>query len=863
MTQSDYNPGTVEAQVQAQWQRTGAFRVSEDEAAEKFYCLSMLPYPSGKLHMGHVRNYTIGDVIARHQRMRGRNVLQPMGWDAFGLPAENAAIKHSVPPAQWTVQNIDYMRGQLRRLGFAYDWSRELATCRPEYYRWEQLMFTRLLRKGLVYRAESEVNWDPVDQTVLANEQVVDGKGWRSGARVERRRIPQWFIRITAYAEELLAGLDRLSGWPEAVKTMQRNWLGRSEGLELRFEVPGHEPLTVFTTRPDTLYGVTYMAVAPEHPLALAAADNNADIDAFVRACRRIQASEAALETAEKRGMALGITARHPLTGEPLPIWVANFVLMGYGTGAVMAVPGHDQRDWEFAHRYELPVRQVIEPADGTAHDLSQGAFTEPGRLVNSGQFDGLDSARAFERLAEHFEAEGTGERKVNWRLRDWGVSRQRYWGCPIPVIHCERCGAVPVAEDELPVELPEDVEFEGVGSPLKSDPEWRRTRCPQCGGGAERETDTFDTFVESSWYYARYCSPEAGDIVDARADYWLPVDQYIGGIEHSVMHLLYFRFWHKLLRDEGYVSSDEPATNLLCQGMVLAESYYRDSDEHGREWIPPAEVSVERDDRGRVKRATWDRDGGEVVAAGWTTMSKSKNNGVDPQALIDTYGADTVRLFAMFAAPPDQALEWSEAGVEGAHRFLKRLWRSVHAHAAGAAPGKLRPETLESGQQELRRKLHETLAKVDDDMGRRHTFNTAIAAVMELVNAANRFEGENQRDRAVLQELWEAVVLMLAPIVPHLAQVLWEVLGHQQPVHECAWPGVDQLALQQRQVEIVVQVNGKLRGRIQAPPDASREQLERAAMAEPRVARWLQGQQVRKVVVVPERLVNIVVASQ
>ncbi len=859
--ENNYKPDIIEPAVRDMWDESRCFEVEPDQEREKFYCLSMLPYPSGRLHMGHVRNYTIGDVISRFQRLQGKNVLQPMGWDAFGLPAENAAIKHGVPPAEWTYENIGYMRKQLQRLGFGYDWRREVTTCRPEYYRWEQLMFTRLFEQGLVYRKSSVVNWDPVDQTVLANEQVVDGRGWRSGAPVERREIPQWFLKITRYADELLDWLDRLPGWPDAVKTMQRNWIGRSQGVEIRFDVPGHEPVTVFTTRPDTLMGATYMAVAPEHPLAEAAAAGDPEVAEFVAECRRVQSSEAVLETLEKKGMDLGIAARHPVSGADVPVYVANFVLAGYGTGAVMSVPAHDQRDWEFATRYGLPIVQVIEPLDGSEVDLNEGAYLDYGRLINSGDYDGLTSAEAFDRLAERFEQDGHGGRKINYRLRDWGVSRQRYWGCPIPIIHCADCGPVPVPESELPVVLPEEVQFMGVQSPLKADPEWRRTTCPRCNGKAERETDTFDTFVESSWYYARYCSPGAEAIVDQQADFWLPVDQYIGGIEHAVMHLLYFRFWHKLMRDDGLVSCDEPATNLLCQGMVLADSFYRDTADAGRVWIPPGEVSVSRDDKGEVVSAIWEKDGEPVVHAGRTTMSKSKNNGVDPQTLVDRYGADTVRLFTMFAAPPEQALEWSDEGVEGAHRFLKRVWKAVHRHvSAGVVSVPDAPGELDGPQAGLRRRLHQAIAKVSDDMGRRYTFNTAIAAIMELMNSVARFEDESAPGRAVRQEVLEAVVLMLSPICPHVSQVMWQALGRPGLVLDARWPAVDESALVQDEVELVVQVQGKLRGRIRVAADAGQDVIQAAALAEPNVQRFVADHPIRKVVVVPGRLVNIVV---
>ena len=858
-----YFPDRIEQEAQAEWEREGIFRAVEDDAREKFYCLSMFPYPSGKLHMGHVRNYTIGDVIARFQRMQGKNVLQPMGWDAFGLPAENAALAHGVPPAEWTYRNIETMKGQLRRLGFGYDWSREIATCRPDYYRWEQWLFTRLMKKGLAYRKMATVNWDPVDQTVLANEQVIDGRGWRSGARVERREIPQWFLKITAYADELLEKLDELEGWPEAVRTMQRNWIGRSEGLELVFDIQGREEqLTVFTTRPDTLMGVTYVAVAAEHPLARAAAESDPALAAFLEECRAGGTAEAELETMEKKGMPTGFHALHPVTGEPVPVWVANFVLMSYGTGAVMAVPAHDQRDWEFARKYGLPIRQVICPADGSAVDLEQGAFTEKGILCHSGEFDGLDFEGAFRVIAEWVEARGKGRRTVNYRLRDWGVSRQRYWGCPIPVINCPKCGSVPVPEDQLPVVLPEDVKLEGPGSPLKKMPEWYRTTCPECGGPAERETDTFDTFMESSWYYARYCCPDNDRaMLDTRADYWLPVDQYVGGIEHAILHLLYARFYHKLLRDEGLVKTDEPFTRLLTQGMVVAETFYREDADGRRTWYNPAEVEVERDDKGRVVAARLKADGEAVEIGPVEKMSKSKNNGVDPETLIERYGADTVRLFIMFAAPPDQSLEWSDAGVEGAHRFLRRLWKQVMDHLEAGEVPPLDPGALDEEARALRRRTHETIAKVSDDMGRRLTFNTAIAAVMELLNAVGRFSPSDPQDRAVVREALEAVVLLLSPIVPHITHHLWRRLGHAEAVIDVPWPEPDPDALVREEIELVVQVNGKVRSRIRVPADADREAIEQAALADERVRRFVGDGEVRKVIVVPGRLVNVVAA--
>mgnify|MGYP006427324673 CR=1 FL=1 len=819
--ESVYDPHAVERAAHGEWAEQDSFRVTEDPDRSKFYCLSMFPYPSGRLHVGHVRNYTIGDVISRFMRMRGYNVLQPMGWDAFGLPAENAAMQNNVPPGRWTRENIAYMRGQLKRLGFAYDWSREIATCDPSYYRWEQWLFTRLLEKGLVYRKSAVVNWDPVDQTVLANEQVIDGKGWRSGATVERREIPQWFLRITAYAEELLASLDDLPGWPDAVRTMQRNWIGKSYGVQMRFEVdaPGAEPLEVFTTRPDTVMGTTYMAVAAEHPLALAAAERDADLAEFVADCRRGTTSEADLEAQEKKGMLLGLEAIHPITGARLPIYVANFVLMAYGTGAIMAVPGHDERDWAFARKYGIPIAQVIDAADGTHVDIAQGAYSDYGRLVNSGPYDGLSSAEAFERIAADLAANGQGEVRTQWRLRDWGVSRQRYWGAPIPVIHCGDCGAVPVPEADLPVVLPEEVEIPETGSPLKQDPAFYATTCPRCGKAAERDTDTFDTFFESSWYFARYaCADNDRAMVDERANYWLPVDQYIGGIEHAILHLLYARFFHKVMRDEGLVDSDEPFTNLLTQGMVL-------------------------------------KDGAK--------MSKSKGNTVDPQAMIDSVGADTVRLFIMFAAPPEQTLEWSDAGVDGAHRFLKRLWKAVYEHLeAGPVDAQVRvPADLSDSHKALRRKLHETLSKVTDDMGRRYTFNTAVAAVMELMNELGSVQDGSAAGHAVAREVLEHVVLMLAPIVPHIANQLWHELGHTQSVAETAWPAVDEDALVRDRIELVVQVNGKLRDRVAVAADADEETIREIALAAENVQRHIEGKDLRKVIVVPGKLVNVVVA--
>ena len=912
---AQYSPRSAEAAAQTYWRDTRAFEVDERSDKPKYFCLSMLPYPSGAMHMGHVRNYTIGDVISRFRRMTGHNVLQPMGWDAFGLPAENAAIKNKTAPAKWTYANIDHMRSQLQALGYAIDWSREFATCRPDYYVHEQRMFTRLMKKGLVYRKNSVVNWDPVDQTVLANEQVIDGRGWRSGAVVEKREIPQWFLKITAYAQELLDGLDTLPGWPESVKTMQRNWIGRSEGLEIQFRVDGDDvppslrELIVYTTRPDTLMGVTFISVAGEHPLALKAAESNPELAAFLAELRQGGVSEAELETQDKRGMATGHWAIHPLTGEDVPIYVANFVLMGYGTGAVMAVPAHDQRDWEFAKAYGLPVKPVIvspavrdalaeiashvanhddpmavalgahapvdvveiDAAVAVVRDYFEGveqraAYTERGLLINSGDYDGLDFDDAFNALAARFQADGTGSRRVNFRIRDWGVSRQRYWGCPIPVIYCPACDAVPVPEDQLPVVLPENVEdaFAAgvVLSPIKADPEWRRTTCPQCGGAAERETDTFDTFMESSWYYARYTSPDASDMVDERAKYWTPVDQYIGGIEHAILHLLYFRFYHKLLRDEGLVNSDEPAINLLCQGMVIAETFYRGNANGSKEWFNPADVDVIRDEKGRITGAVLRDDGQPVHIGGVEKMAKSKNNGVDPQAMVDKYGADTVRLFSMFAAPPEQSLEWNEAGVEGMSRFLRRFWREVTTHAAQPDHAEVDPIQLNAAQKTMRRHLHEAIQKVGDDYGRRYSFNTAIAALMELLNHVSKFDDMSEQGRAVRHETLQTMVLLLNPVTPHISHHLLQVLGNAETLLEdVPFPQADPAALTRDAVTLAVQVNGKLRGTIEVGVHTPREQIEAAALAEPNVVKFMVGMTVKKVIVVPGKIVNIVAA--
>jgi len=816
----DYPFSSIEASVQQYWHEQGSFKVQAKPGTPKFYCLSMFPYPSGRLHMGHVRNYTIGDVISRFQRMRGKNVLQPMGWDAFGLPAENAAMKHNVPPAKWTYENIAYMRKQLQQLGYAYDWDRELATCHPDYYRWEQWFFCRLFEKGLVYKKDAEVNWDPVDQTVLANEQVIDGRGWRSGALVERRKIPQWFIKITDYADELLRDLDKLDGWPERVRVMQQNWIGRSEGLEFSFAIHNSDAqMTVYTTRPDTIMGVTYCAIAAQHPLALKAAESSAQIAAFIKKQETGKVAEADLATMEKEGIDSGLLAIHPLTGATVPVWIANFVLMTYGSGAVMSVPAHDQRDFEFARKYGLDIKQVITPADGSTADASTAAYTDKGILVNSGAFNGLNFQQAFDQLAAHFETAGTGRKTVNFRLRDWGVSRQRYWGTPIPIINCAACGPVAVPASDLPVLLPTDVEFDGTGSPIKKMDSFIRCTCPTCGGPAERETDTFDTFMESSWYYARFtCARYAeGMLNKAEVDYWLDVDQYIGGIEHAILHLLYSRFFHKLLRDEGLVSTDEPFTRLLTQGMVL-------------------------------------KDG--------TKMSKSQGNTVDPESLIAQYGADTVRMYMMFTSPPDQSLEWSDSGVEGAYRFLKRMWKLIGSHTVASVT--LDTSNLNDAQKELRLKTHATIRKVTDDYDRRQIFNTAIAAVMELYNDLSRFVASHDcqdagQNQAVAQEAMEAMVLLLAPIVPHMCHALWQHLGNSSPMIDAAWPGFDASALVQNKANIAVQVNGKLRNVLELAADSNKADLESAAMQDETVQKFLDGLTVRKVIVVPGKLVNIV----
>jgi leucyl-tRNA synthetase len=860
-----YNPQAIEATVQKFWTDNNTFKAIEDESKEKFYCLAMFPYPSGRLHMGHVRNYSLGDVISRYQRMQGKNVMQPMGWDAFGLPAENAAIKNKSAPGKWTYQNIDYMRNQLKSLGFGYDWDRELATCKQDYYRWEQWFFTKLYEKGLVYKKNATVNWDPVDQTVLANEQVIDGRGWRSGAIVEKKEIPQWFIKITDYAQELLDDLDQLTDWPEQVKTMQRNWIGRSQGIEMTFEVDGlvagkQQSFDIYTTRPDTLLGVTYVALAAEHPLALTAAKENTALADFIQECKGNQTTEADMATMEKKGVDTGLKAIHPLTGELVPVWAANFVLMDYGSGAVMSVPGHDQRDYEFAIKYGLAITQVIEGQSDD--DISKAAITEKGQLINSGEFDGLDFEQAFKAISDKLISENKGKVTTNFRLRDWGVSRQRYWGTPIPMINLANGESVPVPENELPVVLPEDVVMNGVTSPIKDDPQWAKTTYN--GEDALRETDTFDTFMESSWYYARYCCPnDDSQMLDAaKANYWLPVDQYIGGIEHAILHLLYSRFFHKLLRDVGLVQCDEPYKKLLCQGMVLADTYYREADNGAQEWIAPSDVTVERDEKGQVTSAISKVDGDAVISAGMSKMSKSKNNGIDPQEVIQKYGADTVRLFIMFTSPPEQTLEWSDSGVEGAHRFVKRVYKIVHdfTEAQDSEIADSKDLSLNSSQKNLRRELHKTITKVTDDIGRRNTFNTAIAAIMELMNHLSKAPMKTPEDQAVMLESLRAVVLMLTPITPHMCHYLWTKIGsNNESVEDAQWPIVDESALVEDEKLIIVQVNGKLRAKITVAADASKETVEAIGLADSGVVKFTDEKTIRKIIYIPGKLLNIV----
>lgn len=857
--QEQYRPDLVESRIQKYWQDNKTFKVQQDPSKEKYYCLSMFPYPSGRLHMGHVRNYTIGDVISRYQRMNGKNVLQPIGWDAFGLPAENAAIKNKAAPATWTYDNIEYMKNQLKMLGFSYDWDREIATCKPQYYKWEQWFFTELYKKGLIYKKTSTVNWCPNDQTVLANEQVNDGCCWRCDTPVEQKEIPQWFVKITDYAEQLLQGLDQLPEWPDQVKAMQRNWIGRSEGVEITFKMQdSDETVTVYTTRPDTFYGVSYLAVAAGHPLAEQAAKNNPELAQFIQECRNTKVAEAELATMEKKGMFTGRYALHPITGEAVPVWIANFVLMHYGTGAVMAVPAHDQRDYEFAQKYHLPLKPVIAPLDGSELDLSKAAYTEHGVAINSAEFNGLDFEQAFNGIADKLEAMGVGKRQVNYRLRDWGVSRQRYWGTPIPMLTLENGDVVPVPLADLPVELPEDVVMDGVQSPIKADPNWAKTTYN--GQPALRETDTFDTFMESSWYYARYTCPlyQQGMLNSEEANYWLPVDQYIGGIEHATMHLLYFRFYHKLLRDAGLLACDEPATKLLCQGMVLADAFYYTSETNERIWVSPTKVTITRDEKGRIIKAV-DPEGHELVHAGMTKMSKSKNNGIDPQEMVEKYGADTVRLFMMFASPAEMTLEWQESGVEGANRFLRRLWKLTYDYLQQPATVELDPKSLSTDQKALRRDLHKTIAKVSDDIGRRQTFNTAIAAIMELMNKLTKAPLVQEQDRAVMKEALNAVIKMLYPITPHICFQLWQDLGNEDDIDFAPWVVADQQAMVDEEKLVVVQVNGKVRGKITVAASASEEEIKTAAMADENVQKHLDGLNIVKVIYVPGKLLSFV----
>ena len=858
--QEQYRPDMIEPKVQQYWAENKVFKAIKDESKEKYYCLSMFPYPSGRLHMGHVRNYTIGDVISRYQRMLGKNVLQPFGWDAFGLPAEGAAIKNKTAPAKWTYENIAYMKKQLQLLGFGFDWDREIATCKPEYYKWEQWFFTELYKKGLVYKKTSTVNWCPNDETVLANEQVHEGCCWRCDTPVEQKEIPQWFIKITDYAEQLLGGLDTLPQWPDMVKTMQRNGIGRSEGVEITFDVADtNEKVAVYTTRPDTFYGVSYLGIAAAHPLASLAAQNNPELAAFIQEAKNAKVAEADLATMEKKGMATGLFAIHPLTGEKLPIWVANFVLMHYGTGAVMAVPAHDQRDFEFAQKYSLPIKQVIAPLADEEIDLTKQAFTEHGKLVNSAEFDGKDFDGAFNGIADKLEKLGVGKRQVNYRLRDWGVSRQRYWGAPIPMLTLENGDVVPAPMEDLPIILPEDVVMDGVKSPIKADPNWAKTTFN--GALALKETDTFDTFMESSWYYARYTCPQyQNGMLDAEeANYWLPVDQYIGGIEHATMHLLYFRFFHKLLRDAGFVTSDEPADKLLCQGMVLADAFYYTSPTNERIWVSPTQVTLERDEKGRIIKAT-DPEGRELVHSGMTKMSKSKNNGIDPQEMVEKYGADTVRLFMMFASPAEMTLEWQESGVEGAKRFLGRVWNLVYQYQQNPAKTSLDITALSAAQKALRREVHKTIAKVSDDIGRRQTFNTAIAAVMELMNKLTKASLESDQDRAVMAEALSAVVRMLYPITPHICFELWQALGNESNIDTAEWVKADEAAMVEDEKLIVVQVNGKVRGKVTVPATSSEEEIKAVAKADPNVAKFLDGKEILKEIYIPLKMLNFVV---
>jgi leucyl-tRNA synthetase len=877
--QERYEPAAVERAAQAFWDEHRVFEAREDAASEgnKFYCLSMFPYPSGRLHMGHVRNYTIGDVLTRFHKMQGKSVLQPMGWDAFGLPAENAAMKNGVPPAKWTRDNIAYMKGQMKSLGLAFDWSREIATCDPSYYRWNQWLFLRMLEKGIAYRKTGVVNWDPVDQTVLANEQVIDGRGWRTGALVEKREIPMYYLAITKYAQELLGDLEKLPDWPERVKTMQANWIGRSEGCEISFPyapdtkalMGADGMLKVFTTRADTLFGVTFMAVAAEHPLAMAAGAKNAQLQVFIDECRRGSTMEADIATQEKKGRATGFHVLHPFTGKFVEVWVANYVLMAYGEGAVMGVPGHDERDYEFALKNQLPIVMVVKSKTGAYENLDppwRDAYTEYGLTVNSAEFDGLEYQAAVDAIAVALEKKGLGRKRVQWRLRDWGISRQRYWGCPVPLIHCAACGEVPVPDDQLPVVLPEGLVPDGSGNPLNKTPAFYETKCPKCGGDARRETDTMDTFVDSSWYFLRFACPDANTMVDARANYWMQVDQYIGGIEHAILHLLYSRFWTKVMRDLGLVKVDEPFKNLLTQGMVLAHGYYRIEPTGSRTWYNPADVEVILDDKNQPKEYILLTDHKPVQSDGLGTMSKNKNNGVDPNGIIEQFGADTARMFMMFTAPPEQTLEWSDEGVQGSFRFIRRLWKAVYDQVNAPPPADAVEVTefdkskLNAEQKELRRIAHHTLEKVTDDIGRRRSFNTAVAAVMELLNAVGKFDSKPLYGRVVAHEALEIAVMCLSPMIPHVTHELWHQLGHETALINEPWWAPDPEALVQDHIEISVQVNGKMRGRVSIPANATQEVAQAAALTEPNVQKFVDGKPIRKVIYVPGKLINIVV---
>ena len=861
--ENQYDPITIDNEVQKRWRESRAFTVTEEPGREKFYCLSMFPYPSGKLHMGHVRNYTIGDVISRHQRMRGKNVLQPMGWDAFGLPAENAAMANNVPPARWTHNNITYMKKQLEALGLAIDWERELATCDPAYYKWNQWLFLRMLEKGLVYKTNGVVNWDPIDQTVLANEQVIDGRGWRTGAVVEKREIPMYYMRITAYADELLSALEQLSGWPERVKVMQANWIGKSAGVEISFPyADGNGKLQVFTTRADTLFGVTYVAVAAEHPLAQKAAEKNSQLKAFLKECSQGAIMEAELATLDKKGMDTGFSVIHPLTSEQLPVWVANYVLMEYGEGAVMAVPAHDQRDFEFATRYHLPIRYVIRP-ENTDQKVQDGqAYTEHGITANSGSMSGLNFDSAVNVIASALKNKGLGQKCIQYRLRDWGISRQRYWGCPIPIIHCDDCGDITVPDEQLPVVLPVDLVPDGTGNPLTKNLEFYHCKCPLCGKGSRRETDTMDTFVDSSWYYLRYaCTDQRHHMTDDRVSYWMPIDQYIGGIEHAILHLLYSRFWTKVMRDLGLLNIDEPFANLLTQGMVLNKIFYRKNNSGRIEYFNPADVELLNNEQGQHIGAVLKTDRLAVEPDGMGTMSKSKNNGVDPQTIIGRYGADTVRLFMMFTSPPEQTLEWSDSGIEGAFRFLKKLWKFISDNTSSENLPDCDSKNFTNEQRVVRRKIHETIVKVDDDIGRRYTFNTAIAAVMELINVLSRMQDNSDNGQVIMQEGLNTVTLLLSPIVPHITQFIWERLGHTDLIMDAKWPEADPDALKRDELELIVQVNGKLRGKINVPIESDEECIRSEALANNNVSRFIGNKVIKKTIVVPGRLVNIVIS--